>query len=83
MQYLDDEAIKLCTDVGCATVFYNTVGVYHYRVANGPDNLNTCSVIVNPGERVRLHVYDTFLLTIYREFFASGNFGENDAWKVC
>ena len=21
--------------------------------------------------------------TVYREFFASGNFGENDAWKVC
>ena len=23
------------------------------------------------------------LHTVYREFFASGNFGENDAWKVC
>ena len=21
--------------------------------------------------------------TVYREFFSSGNFGENDAWKVC
>ena len=21
--------------------------------------------------------------TVYREFFASGKFGENDAWKVC
>ena len=21
--------------------------------------------------------------TIYREFFTSGNFGENNAWKVC
>ena len=21
--------------------------------------------------------------TVYREFFASGNFGENDNWKAC
>ena len=21
--------------------------------------------------------------TVYRDFFASGNFGKNDAWKVC
>ncbi|KAK3103976.1 hypothetical protein FSP39_023382, partial [Pinctada imbricata] len=51
LQFLDDEALSLCTQIGYCSVFYNTVGVYHYRVANGPDNLNTCSVIVNPGEK--------------------------------
>ena len=32
-------------------------------------------------------LYDRFekvsSITVYREFFASGNFGENDTWKVC
>ena len=35
-----------------------------------------------------LHVSDPVmidhsLITIYREFFASGNFGKNGTWKVC
>ena len=34
-----------------------------------------------------LHSFNFFntllYTTVYREFFASGNFGENDAWKVC
>ena len=29
-----------------------------------------------------IHIIYEFT-TVYREFFASGNFGENDVWKVC
>lgn len=47
-QHPDEETVKLVTDVGFATVFYSTTGVYHYRVRNS----NVCSVIVSPGEKV-------------------------------
>ena len=30
----------------------------------------------------RLYILKTFM-TVHREFFTSGNFGENDAWKLC
>ena len=33
-------------------------------------------LLISNKEIVKCH-------TIYREIFASGNFGENDAWKVC
>ena len=52
-QYLDDESLALVTKVGMATTHFSTIGVYHYRVAESPDSLNTCSVIVNPGPKVR------------------------------
>ena len=51
-QYLDDESLALVTKVGLATTHFSTIGVYHYRVAESPDSLNTCSVIVNPGPKV-------------------------------
>ena len=47
-QHPDEETVKLITDVGFATFFYSTTGVYHYRVRNSP----VCSVIVSPGEKV-------------------------------
>jgi len=53
-QFLDEQAVKLCTEVGLATTNYNNIGVYHYRVADGPADMNTCSIIVNPGSKVKL-----------------------------
>lgn len=51
-QYMDEEAAKLCTRLGLATVQYSTVGVYHYRVTETRNAISTCSVIVNPGPKV-------------------------------
>ena len=58
-QHLDENAIKLCTSVGLATTQYTTIGVYNYRITNGPDSMNTCSVIVNPGPKV---IYIVFFM---------------------
>ncbi|XP_063446523.1 uncharacterized protein LOC134726026 isoform X8 [Mytilus trossulus] len=49
--HLNEDAIRLCTSVGLATTQYTTIGVYNYRIVNGPDSMNTCSVIVNPGPK--------------------------------
>nr|XP_034305803.1 uncharacterized protein LOC105321045 isoform X1 [Crassostrea gigas] len=55
-QHPDEETVKLVTDVGFATVFYSTTGVYHYRVRNS----NVCSVIVSPGEKNHtIHLTDS------------------------
>ena len=35
------------------------------------------------GNDLQCSIDGTNNFTVYREFFASGNFGENDAWKVC
>ena len=59
-QYLDDESLALVTKVGMATTHFSTIGVYHYRVAESPDSLNTCSVIVNPGPKVRNNLAQLF-----------------------
>ena len=53
VQYLDDESLTLCTKVGLATTHFSTIGVYHYRIADSPADFNTCSIIVNPGPKVR------------------------------
>ncbi|CAG2248845.1 unnamed protein product [Mytilus edulis] len=50
--HLNEDAIRLCTSVGLATTQYTTIGVYNYRIVNGPDSMNTCSVIVNPGPKL-------------------------------
>ena len=56
-QYLDDESLAVVTKAGLATTHFSTIGVYHYRVAESPDSLNTCSVIVNPGPKVSSDLY--------------------------
>jgi len=51
--YMDKDSLALCTKVGLATTHFSTIGVYHYRVADSPSDFNTCSVIVNPGPKVK------------------------------
>ncbi|ESO91438.1 hypothetical protein LOTGIDRAFT_153880 [Lottia gigantea] len=48
---LDEESASLITMSGLATCQFTTIGVYHYRIAETDENINTCSVIVNPGSK--------------------------------
>ncbi|CAH1782616.1 unnamed protein product [Owenia fusiformis] len=49
--FLEGDAAKQCTLVGLAAAQVNSIGVYHYRVADSPNTLSTCSIIVNSGSK--------------------------------
>ncbi|XP_055958273.1 uncharacterized protein LOC126828357 [Patella vulgata] len=48
---LDGESAGLMTRVGLATNHFTTIGVYHYRIAETDESVNTCSIIINPGSK--------------------------------
>ena len=52
-QDLDAASAQLMTRVGAATIHFTTVGVYTYKVSDVSDSFNSCSVIVNPGSKVK------------------------------
>ncbi|CAD5112727.1 DgyrCDS1945 [Dimorphilus gyrociliatus] len=57
--YMDQECEKLKAQIGVDTVIFGTVGVYHYRVPDCPDIINSCSIICENGPRnYTVHVTD-------------------------
>lgn len=50
--YMDDELEQLKVACGLETAQLGSVGVYHFRVSDSPNNISTCSVISNGGPRV-------------------------------
>lgn len=50
--YMDEELEQLKVSVGLETVQLGSIGAYHYRVSESPNNISTCSIIANGGPRV-------------------------------
>ncbi|ELT90741.1 hypothetical protein CAPTEDRAFT_219540 [Capitella teleta] len=57
--YMDDELEQLKVACGLETAQLGSVGVYHFRVSDSPNNISTCSVISNGGPRNHtVHITD-------------------------